>query len=55
MAENGRAVKKKIVIGLQNTNLLEVLQGLDEGESVIVEGNYGLEDGAEIEVSEVLK
>jgi len=55
VAENGRAVKKKIVIGLQNTNLLEVLQGLDEGESVIVEGNYGLEDGAEIEVSEVLK
>lgn len=55
VAEDGRAVKKKIVIGLQNTTLLEVLQGLDEGESVIVEGNYGLEDGAEIEVSEVIK
>ena len=55
VAEEGRAVKKKIVIGLQNTTLLEVLQGLDKGESVIVEGNYGLEDGAEIEVSEAIK
>jgi len=55
VAEDGRAIKKKIVIGLQNTTLLEVLQGLDEGESVIVEGNYGLEDGTEIEVSEVIK
>ncbi len=55
VAENGRAVKKKITIGLQNNILLEVVKGLDEGELVIVEGNYGLEDGAEIEVSEVLK
>jgi uridine kinase len=32
---------------------LEVVQGLQEGELVIVEGNYGLEDGALIEISEV--
>jgi len=55
VASGNRAVKKKITIGLQNTALLEVLQGLQEGESVIVEGNYGLEDEAEIEVSEVVK
>jgi RND family efflux transporter MFP subunit len=55
VAEGDRAVKKKITIGLQNTSLLEVVQGLDEGESVIVEGNYGLEEGTVIEISEVIK
>jgi len=55
VAEDGKAVKKKIIIGLQNTNLLEILQGLELGELVIVEGNYGLEDGTTIEISEVIK
>jgi RND family efflux transporter MFP subunit len=55
IADQNKAARKKIVIGLQNTNFLEVLRGLEEGELVIVEGNYGLEDGATIEVSEVIK
>jgi len=55
VADGDKAVKKKITIGLQNTTLLEVVQGLKEGELVIVEGNYGLEDGALIEISEVIK
>ncbi|MBD3413237.1 MAG: efflux RND transporter periplasmic adaptor subunit [Candidatus Aminicenantes bacterium] len=54
-ADQGRAVKKEITIGLENTTLLEVLTGLDEGEQVIVKGNYGLQDGALIEISEVIK
>jgi RND family efflux transporter MFP subunit len=53
--EEGKAVKKEIQIGLQNTTLLEVLQGLQEGELVIVQGNYGLQDGAVIEISEVIQ
>lgn len=55
VVEGDSAVKKKITIGLQNTTLLEAVQGLKEGELVIVEGNYGLEDGARIEISEVIK
>ncbi len=54
VAENGKALKREITIGLQDNALLEVIQGLSEGELVVVEGNYGLDEGAEIEVKEVL-
>jgi RND family efflux transporter MFP subunit len=55
VADGGKALKREITIGLQDTSLLEVLQGLREGELVVVEGNYGLDEGAEIEVKEVLQ
>ncbi|MFA9453278.1 MAG: efflux RND transporter periplasmic adaptor subunit [Candidatus Aminicenantaceae bacterium] len=55
VADNGKALKREISIGLQNTSFLEVIQGLQEGELVVVEGNYGLDEGAEIEVKEVLQ
>ena len=55
VAEEGKAVRREIIIGLQDTLLLEVLQGLREGELVVVEGNYGLDEGAELEVKEVLQ
>ncbi|MFW6139803.1 MAG: efflux RND transporter periplasmic adaptor subunit [Acidobacteriota bacterium] len=51
VAEGDKAVKRKITIGLQDTTHLEALQGLQEGERVIIEGNYGLEDGSLIEIS----
>ena len=53
VAEGGKAVKREITIGLQDSLLLEVVRGLQEGELVVVEGNYGLDEGAEIEVKEV--
>jgi RND family efflux transporter MFP subunit len=55
VAQGNKAVKKDVTVGLQNTLFLEILEGLDEGERVIVQGNYGLEDGVEIEVKEVMK
>jgi hypothetical protein len=53
LAEGNRAVKKEVSIGLQDTDYLEITQGLREGDMVVIEGNYGLEDGTEIKVSEV--
>lgn len=50
VVENGKAVKRPVTLGLQNTSMTEVLDGLAEGESVVVEGNYGLEDGAPVQV-----
>jgi len=50
VAEGNKAVKKNVVLGLQNTTMVEVLDGLAEGDLVIVEGNFGLEEGAAIEV-----
>jgi RND family efflux transporter MFP subunit len=50
VVENGKAVKKPVTLGIQNTSMIEVLDGLAEGEPVVVEGNYGLEDGAPVQV-----
>lgn len=55
LAQGSKARKVEIVLGLQNSSLVEVVRGLEEGDLVIVEGNYGLEDGAEIEVKEILE
>lgn len=55
IAEDDTAVKREIVIGLQNTEMVEILQGLNEGDLIIIEGNYGLQDGAKIEVTEVVQ
>ena len=50
LAENGRAVRREVRLGLQNADLVEILGGLKEGDAVIVEGNYGLSDGSAIDV-----
>jgi RND family efflux transporter MFP subunit len=55
VVENGKAVKKSVTLGLQNTTMVEVLGGLAEGAAVVVEGNYGLEAGAAVQVLEEVK
>jgi len=52
VVEGGKAVKKPVVLGLQNTTMIEVIDGLTEGLPVVVEGNYGLEEGAAVQVLE---
>lgn len=51
LAQGGKAVRREITLGLQNTFMVEVLSGLAEGDIVIVEGNFGLEEGTEIEIT----
>jgi len=51
----GKAVKKGVALGIQNTTMVEVLSGLAEGDRVVVEGNYGLEEGAAVEVLDEVK
>jgi RND family efflux transporter MFP subunit len=50
LALGRKAQKREVVLGLQNSDSAEILSGLNEGDEVVVEGNYGLEDGAEIEI-----
>ena len=52
LVENSRAVKREVVLGIQNTSLVEIVQGLKSGDLVIVEGNFGLEEGAEVKIDE---
>lgn len=55
VVEGNKAVRKNVTLGLQNTTMVEVLSGLAEGESVIADGNYGLEAGAAVQVLEEVK
>jgi RND family efflux transporter MFP subunit len=42
-------------LGLQNSDRIEVINGLKEGDLVVVEGNFGLEDGTQIDIREVIE
>jgi RND family efflux transporter MFP subunit len=55
LARDNKAESKEVTVGLQNAEMVEVLSGVEEGDLVIVEGNYGLEDGAQIEIKEVIE
>ena len=50
IVENGKAVKREVVLGLQNSTMVEITSGLAEGDEVVVEGNFGLEEGAAVEI-----
>ena len=52
LVQAGKAVKRQVTLGIQNATTVEVVAGLAEGDIVIVEGNYGLGDGAPVQVSE---
>jgi len=52
VVREGKAIKSDVTLGLQNTTLVEILSGIAEGDVVIVEGNYGLEDGASVRIAE---
>ncbi len=53
--DDNTASRKEIYLGLQNTDMVEVTSGIEEGNLVVVEGNYGLEDGAKIEITEEIQ
>lgn len=50
VAEGEQARKKEVVIGLQTSTEAEILSGLNEGDLVIVEGNFGLTDGSPVTI-----
>lgn len=48
--ENGKAVKKNVSLGIMEQWMVEVTQGLVDGENLIVEGHRDVEDGQSIKV-----
>jgi RND family efflux transporter MFP subunit len=50
VVEGNKAVRKNVTTGLKNTDLVEITTGLNEGDLVIVEGNFGLADGNPVKV-----
>ena len=47
----GVAHRKTVTLGIQTTETTQVLDGLTAGDTVIVSGGYGLDEGARIKVS----
>jgi multidrug efflux pump subunit AcrA (membrane-fusion protein) len=46
------AVYKTVKTGRKNDRFVEILEGLDEGQSVVVEGNYDLKEKTSIIIKE---
>ena len=50
IAENGKAVKRNLIIGLSGGNSIEVLKGLSEKEKLIVSGQLNVKDGDNVKI-----
>jgi len=50
VAENGKAVKKNLIIGKEYRGCAEILSGLHEGEMIITEGYDMVVDGDNVKV-----
>jgi multidrug efflux pump subunit AcrA (membrane-fusion protein) len=46
--EDDRAKLREVKTGVSDEEKIEIVEGLTEGESVVIEGNYGLTDGAKV-------
>jgi RND family efflux transporter MFP subunit len=53
--EDNTVRRQEVSIGLENTDMVEILNGVQSGDRVVVEGSYGLDDGTKIEIKEVVQ
>ncbi len=51
VAQEGTAIKRRVTLGLEQGDLVQILKGVQPGELVIVEGNLNLKKGAKINVA----
>ena len=51
VVENDRAVEKPIVTGIMNHPMVEVTEGLKEGDTIVTEGFYALKDGIKVAIN----
>jgi multidrug efflux pump subunit AcrA (membrane-fusion protein) len=45
------AHETKVTIGIRTTDKMEIVEGLQGGETIVVEGNYALADGTKVEIA----
>lgn len=48
VAQNGKALRRTLVIGQSNDKQVEVLNGLSEGDEIVISGQLNLKDGDDI-------
>lgn len=50
--ENGKAVQKNVVVGIQEKDNAEIVSGLKNGETVVVQGHNRLRDGDKVKTAD---
>ena len=45
------AHEKKVTVGIRTKDMLEIVEGLQGGETIVIEGNFALPDGTKVEVA----
>ena len=50
--EQNVAHETKVTVGIRTAEKIEIVAGLQGGETVVVEGNYALPDGTKVEIAE---
>jgi RND family efflux transporter MFP subunit len=53
--EDNTVRRQEVNVGLENTDMVEILSGVQLGDRVVVEGSYGLDNGTKIEIKEVIQ
>ncbi len=48
VVKQGKAIKKRVQLGIQNEHKAEVISGIENGDLVVVSGNVGLIDNAKV-------
>lgn len=50
LVEDDKAVRRLVTTGLDTGDYIEIIEGLEEGEEIIVEGQHYVKDGAKVKV-----
>ena len=50
IVKDDKAIEKTVVTGKTNQEMVEILQGLNQGDEIVIAGNYNLFDGATVKV-----
>jgi RND family efflux transporter MFP subunit len=53
--EDNTVQRQEVSLGLENTDMVEILSGVQLGDRVVVDGSYGLDNGTKIEIKEVIQ
>jgi membrane fusion protein (multidrug efflux system) len=48
VVENGAAIRRTVTLGIESVDMIEVLDGLEGSETVIIAGHTGLRDGSKV-------
>ncbi len=50
--EQSVAREKEVTVGIRSADHVQIISGLEEGATVVIEGNYALPDGTKVQVNE---